>query len=218
MASASLGKKSYYNKLQAYRLEANKLKITEQKKCNCDNKDSKSDNKDSRSYLYSLNLQNAHWNGENILTFEKSGVDLITFTDRPFRDTSKNTDVNSIDELNRIFNEGKEADNSFAKDPPNAVMVTQDGQDTFIVEKVKVENGKVTMTLKDLRGQNKLPEVTGRITLFIDNFLMGNVYFPFIISPGGKKGYYNTLLDNSRYEYGLLNLFLPLLNMCLYKY
>ena len=66
MSSASLGKNAFYNNLQVNRLQVTSLKALES------NESQSTDSQ--KSDLFSLNLQNAHWNGKDLLTFDNRGL------------------------------------------------------------------------------------------------------------------------------------------------
>ena len=57
--------------------------------------------------------------------------------------------------------------NSFREDPPNAVLVTQEGQRAYEITKLEVINNLVKMEMKAL--SDDLENISGRMSLFIDD-------------------------------------------------
>ena len=121
-------------------------------------------NKQKESYLYSLNIEDGSWDGSKLI-FSKDNVNLITFSDRPFRIAREFMGPHAERTIEHLFKE--KSSNSFTVDPPNAVLSTSSGQATFEIKKVNVNNGNVKMMLLPI-GHKMLKNVMGRFSLFID--------------------------------------------------
>ena len=102
------------------------------------------------------------------LTFTRSDVDsIIQFSDRPFRQT-QNIDYDTFISLFHTI-----GNNSFEEDPPNAVLVHQEEQRTYIVTLVSSDSNTAKFNLKLLRGQmHNMGDVSGRMSLFVDMKVM----------------------------------------------
>ena len=167
-------KNRYFNRLAVNRLQALSLKAES--------------TKEKPSYLFSLDIKEGKFDN-NTLTFNNNNnYELITFTDRPFRYSSGETDGNKAEkQLNDLFNLDN-SENSFSNDPPNAVLITSDGQEAFEVLKLTTNNKIIYMELKPLRGD--LPSNTGKMYLFIDgNMKPTNVDNILIIEQMSIKDY-----------------------------
>ena len=57
--------------------------------------------------------------------------------------------------------------NLFREDPPNAVLVTSEGQCAYEITKLEVINNLVKMEMKAL--SDELENIRGRMSLFIDS-------------------------------------------------
>ena len=64
--------------------------------------------------------------------------------------------------------------NSVREDPPNAVLVTQEGQCTYEIIKLEITNNIVRMEMKVL--SDDLKNISGRMSLFMD-WINTNVYY-----------------------------------------
>ena len=91
---------------------------------------------------------------------------MLTFTYRPFRYASNNVEGSQAEnQLNFLFNLDNSS-NSFTEDPPNAVLVTKDGQEVFEILSLSTNNNLITMELSPLK--KDLPYCEGKMSLFID--------------------------------------------------
>ena len=125
---------------------------------------------ESPSYLFSAVFNNANFSRNSsggTLTFTRSDVhSIIQFSDRPFRQTGN---INFQEFVNLFDTTG---DNSFEQDPPNAVLVHQEEQRTYVVRLVS-NDSKAKFNLKLLRGQmHNMGDVSGRMSLFVDMKVM----------------------------------------------
>ena len=120
--------------------------------------------KPKESYLFSLDIKDGEYK-DGVLNF-KNDFDLITFSDRPFRYVKNNDSLNAENELRMLFSSN--SSNSFREDPPNAVLVTSDGQCAYEITKLEVINNLVKMEMKAL--SDDLENISGRMSLFIDTF------------------------------------------------
>ena len=143
-----------------------------------------SSNNDIPSYLFSLDILEASWDGST-LTFNKklsngeNNISLIRFTDRPYRFDKHFVGEEAEIYLNKLFTENPEGFNSFSKDPPNGVLVinkdninsVKSRQEAFEIKMRTVSNGKISMILNLLENQNNIEPFTSQpINLFIDDF------------------------------------------------
>ena len=154
-SSSSLLPNLSANRMQVNRLQANDLKVSNLKEENS-----------QMSLLFSLQLKNGNWTGSQLI-FNKNEVDLITFSDRPFRYQKHNTDSEATEILEQLFTE--DGPDSFTEDPPNAVLSTKNGQEVFIIKSLSVSNNVVTMNLTALKNQDILIPTKGAMSLFIDS-------------------------------------------------
>ena len=92
--------------------------------------------KPKESYLFSLDIKDGEYK-DGVLTFNND-FDLITFSDRPFRYVKNNDSLNAENELRMLFSSN--SSNSFREDPPNAVLVTQEGQCGYEITKLELVN------------------------------------------------------------------------------
>ena len=142
----------YFDKLSVNRLEAQAIRS------------------DNISYLFSVLLENGTFERNNTggtLTFDlgTENNDVIQFSDRPFRQT-QNIDI--LEFVNLFTLSGSD---SFEKDPPNMVLVHNEEQRTYIMRLSSQSNNQVVFTLELLPGEtHDLTTVTGRMSLFVDNF------------------------------------------------
>ena len=93
-------------------------------------------------------------------------------------------------ELRMLFSSN--SSNSFREDPPNAVLVTQEGQCAYEITKLEVINNIVRMEMKAL--SDELENINGRMSLFIDNAtsplmvgMMGRRYNPTYSVVGAER-------------------------------
>ena len=156
MASSSLLPSKYFDKLQVNRLKAI---------------DIKSDNiyPESPSYLFSALFNNAQFDRNNTggtLRFTKNDIEsVIQFTDRPFRQTQNIT----YEDFVSLFNANVVGTNTFAEDPPNAVLVHSEEQRTYKVILSSSTENEAVFNLELLPGEiHNLTSMSGRINLFVD--------------------------------------------------
>ena len=154
MASNRILSSKQVNKLQVNRLDAQAIR---------------SDNirPDSPSYLFSAVFNNTLFlrNSQGgTLTFTRKDVDsIIQFSDRPFRQTY-NIDYDTF--ISLFSTSGI---NSFEKDPPNAVLVHEEEQRTYVVKLKLSDSNSATFSLELLPGEShNLNTVSGRMNLFVD--------------------------------------------------
>ena len=176
MPANSLLKNKYFDKLSLNRLKVNSLKVNKlfEKKHNCSCK------KSGKSYLFSLDLQKASWNSEtNELTFSKSdALSLLRFTDRPYQFDKLFKDSDAVKHLDILFRSNPNGINSFERNPPNGVLVAQEGQQAYNIKLQSVDNnGNVKLILdlfRDIDGNyvSQLESfVDQKVSLFIDKFI-----------------------------------------------
>lgn len=155
MASSSLLSNKIFNKLQVNRLEAQSIRS------------------DNISSLTPSNLFSAVFTGNfsrnstgGTLTFTNSNLDsVIQFSDRPFRQTSNIT----FQQFVSLFGISESGSNTFAEDPPNAVLVHNEEQRTYIVRLASSDTNSVTFNLELLPGEkHNLDDVNGRMSFFVD--------------------------------------------------
>ncbi len=165
MASGSLLNNIRINNLLVNRLQANKVKAKN----------------DSSTWLFSLMVPTASWtnllSSDNehygTLIFDKQGIDLVTFSDRPKRlvdpkDTGLGENPEEI--LNRLFNADNNVD-SFSDDPPNATLVVNHLRKQIVIEMIslKTEGEKVTVEAKILHNGGEIEDFDNMsVNLFID--------------------------------------------------
>ena len=149
MASKSLAKNGYYNKLEVNRLNALRLKTEIEKP--------------KESYLFSLDIKDGEYR-DGVLSFNND-FDLITFSDRPFRYVQNSKSMKAENEIIMLFSNN--SSNSFREDPPNAVLVTQEGQCAYEITKLEFLNNIIRMEMKAL--SDELENTNGRMSLFIDD-------------------------------------------------
>lgn len=161
MSSSSLLSSKYFDKLYVNRLQANDIQS--------DNIQSDDIIPAQPQYLFSAVFNNAkfvrtHTGGT--LSFTKDNTDsIIMFTDRPFRQT----ETISFELFINLFDSS--GNNSFQEDPPNAVLVHQLEQRTYIVTLSTYDNDSATFNLELLPGEtHDLDTVEGRMSLFVDSY------------------------------------------------
>lgn len=162
--SSSLLSNAYFDRLFVNRLEAIDIK-SDNISCGCS---------DKISYIFSLNMKNGTLNLQNnTLIFNYDDINLITFSDRPFRYAFDNNAKKSENELISLFTSSESISNSFSEDPPNASLVTNDGQ--IAIELIKLENNinkKNNIFHFRILNENNLVNnnqiINGTMSLFID--------------------------------------------------
>ncbi|HET6173596.1 MAG TPA: hypothetical protein VFD90_13355 [Gaiellales bacterium] len=103
----------------------------------------------------------------NTMTLKTISPSTLYFADRPRRDVGHM----SLEHFVEVWHEG---DNSFADDPPNAVVSYLDPAHTFpqdtvvVLREPRLENGDLTYAVEILDGM--LPHEAGPVALFIDPF------------------------------------------------
>ena len=153
MASSRILSSKALNKLQVNRLDAQAIR---------------SDNISTLtpSFLFSaLFTGNFSRNSTGgTLTFTNTNINsIIQFSDRPFRQTANIT----LQEFVNLFDTA--GNNSFEQDPPNAVLVHEQEQRTYIVRLVSSDYNSATFNLELLPGEtHNLGDVNGRMSLFVD--------------------------------------------------
>jgi hypothetical protein len=176
MASSSLGKNTYSDKILVNKLQANKIFANDilADKINADDVEANEIKDNDPSYLFSVASDNVTFTRTSTggtLTFLKSEFGgksgtIIQFTDRPLRQTEYIT----LDQFTDFFLPVLGDDNSFEIDPPNAVLVHNEEQRTYIVRLGRHDNVKVEFELELLPGEtHNLNTVTGRMSFFVDN-------------------------------------------------
>jgi len=202
VASSRILDSRYFDKLSANRLEALSIKS--------DNIKPGPDGPGGPggpSYLFSLLLKDATFTPNTTggtLTFDlplHSGDNVIMFSDRPFRQTS----FISFTEFISAFTSDN-SNNSFQKDPPNAVLVHSEEQRTYIVRYSSSDSTTVTFNLELLAGETNVSSevISGRMNLFVDNFIddiKAGIKIIEAVYDGAKKIYdlvapYKTYIDN----------------------
>jgi len=173
MASSRILDSRYFDKLAANRLEALSIK-SDNIKTGPSGPSGPSGpvGPVGPSFLFSLLLKDATFTPNTIggtLTFDlplHSGDNVIMFSDRPFRQTS----FISFNEFISAFTSDN-SNNSFEKDPPNAVLVHSEEQRTYIVRYSSTDSSTVTFNLDLLAGETNvsLEVITGRMNLFVDS-------------------------------------------------
>ena len=164
MSSFSTLSSKYFNKLNVNKLVANTAVVNDLSVLN-------QLNPQNPSYLYSLLLTSATLNKTTTggtLTFIKSEVDsVIEFTDRPFRKTNNNYSIDYFIDLFYVV-----GNNTFSDDPPNGVLVTENGQKTYELltagSNVSGTNYTIELKLIDSETHSNLQDETGRMSFFVD--------------------------------------------------
>ena len=160
MASSRILTSKAFDKLQVNRLDALAIR---------------SDNITSLtpSYLFSAVFNNATFNRNNtggtLTFFNTDNYSIIQFSDRPFRQTSTIT----FEQFVSLFLPDDIGTNTFADNPPNAVLVHQQEQKTYIVRLASSDLNSVIFNLELLPGEShNLDDVSGRMSLFVDGKTM----------------------------------------------
>ena len=121
------------------------------------------------SFLYSLFINFGIIENNKIIFNKTENIDLLTFSDRPFSYSSENSDVNSLIELNNLFNENTDLDFSFSQEPPNAVLVINNNMYPIKILKFKFLNDNAEFYFEYLNDRYISSDYEGKILLFIDN-------------------------------------------------
>ena len=180
MASSRILDSRYFDKLVVNRLDAQEIKSGT----------SGPSGPSGPSYLFSLLLKDATFKPNTTggtLTFDlplHSNDNVIMFSDRPFRQTS----FISFTEFISAFTSDN-SNNSFEKDPPNAVLTHSEEQRTYIV-RYSSNSTTVTFNLELLPGEtNGSSEVIkGQMNLFVDDFPGAGTGVGLGIGPDGNLG------------------------------
>lgn len=152
------------------------------------------------SFLYSLFINFGIIENNKIIFNKTDNIDLLTFSDRPFLFSSENSDVNSVTELNNLFNENKDLDFSFFQEPPNAVLVIDNNMYAIKILKFKFLNDNAEFYVEYLNDRYISSYNEGKMLLFIDNSIKtgtddSNVIPPsYIINPGLTSSSVNGLI------------------------
>ena len=161
--SNSLLNNKYLNKLDVNRLQVNQLKANEVLP--------KIDS-ETKSYLYSAILNNAEfnkiengdYNAELTINLTNHTQEIIQFTDRPFRQSSK---IN-IQQFVQLFL--VKEPNSFEEQPPNIVLIFNNIQKSYTMSFASELNNKVVFNLKLLNGEEHTQDnFIGTINVFVDD-------------------------------------------------
>jgi hypothetical protein len=119
--------------------------------------------------IESLFVQTAHGltTTDDTITLKTLSSSTLYFADRPKREVGHMSSEHFVD----VWDEGE---NSFADDPPNAVVSYLDSEHNFPADTVvvlrdpRLEAGDLTYSVEVLDGT--LPEEAGPVALFIDPF------------------------------------------------
>jgi len=172
MASSRILDSRYFDNISANRLEALSIKSDNIKNGTSSSGPVGPVGPVGPSFLFSLLLKEATFTPNTTggtLTFDlplHSGDNVIMFSDRPFRQTS----FISFTEFITYFTSDN-SNNSFEKDPPNAVLVHSEEQRTYIVRYSSKDSTTVTFNLELLAGETNvsLEVISGRMNLFVDS-------------------------------------------------
>ena len=156
MASSRILTSYAFDKLQVNRLDAQAIR-------------SNNISSLTPSYLFSALFNNGNFTRNSYggtLTFDNSdGYSIIQFSDRPFRQTS----VITFEQFVSLFGISESGSNTFAENPPNAVLVHQKEQRTYIVRLASSDTNSVSFNLELLAGEtHNLDNVNGRMSFFVD--------------------------------------------------
>ena len=118
---------------------------------------------DNLFWLYVIQSEQGHI-GDGRIYFEKTGKNLLYFSDRPNRLAGKAP----IETLSKKWAHGE---NNFAENPPNAVLVTSGSHEKSetVIEllDVELEQQRISFRYKVILGE--LPSSFGENSLFIDS-------------------------------------------------
>ena len=156
MSSKSLLSNKSFNRLAVNRLDALSIR---------------SDNISSASpsFLYSILFNFATFKrndsgGQLIIGIDQKTSSVIQFSDRPFRQQKTITLYDFI--LLFFVNQ----QNSFSQDPPNVVLTHSNEQRTYKMTFSSINEKQLVYNLELLPGEtHNLSDVSGRISLFVDN-------------------------------------------------
>ena len=159
-SSNSLLDNRYFRQLAVNRLEAQAIQ---------------SDNISSQtpSYLFSAVFDNATFDRNSTggtLTIDSNFINsIVRFSDRPLRLSAEI----SFDDFIYLFNPDGSESNSFAEDPPNAVLVHQEEQRTYIVRESLHTDEFLKLSLELLPGEtHNMNTVNGYMNLFVDGLTL----------------------------------------------
>ena len=198
MASSRILDSRYFDKLVVNRLDAQEIKSGTSGPFG-------PSGPSGPSYLFSLLLKDATFKPNTTggtLTFDlplHSNDNVIMFSDRPFRQTS----FISFTEFISAFTSDN-SNNSFEKDPPNAVLTHSEEQRTYIVRYSATDSTTVTFNLELLPGETNVSSevIKGQMNLFVDGLpgvdvgVDGEIQSSspwFGVVPSGTPGWYRTL-------------------------
>jgi len=120
--------------------------------------------------IESLFVQTAHGlasSGGSIITLTRVAPTTLYFADRPQREVGHMSNEHFVS----VWDEG---DNSFAENPPNAVLSFLDSSGSFpedavvVLSEPQLAGGDLKYSVEVLDGA--LPEIAGPVALFIDPF------------------------------------------------
>ena len=156
MSSKSLLSNKAFNRLSVNRLDAISIR---------------SDNISSASpsFLYSIlfnfaTFKRNNTGGQLIIGIDQKNSSVIQFSDRPFRQQKTITLYDFI--LLFFVNQ----QNSFSQDPPNVVLTHSNEQRTYKMIFSSITDKQLVYNLELLPGEtHNLSEVSGRMSLFVDN-------------------------------------------------
>ena len=124
-------------------------------------------------YLFSL-VANATFdpkpNGGTLEIFDLN-TKVITFTDRPFRQTNNNL---TLLDFTNLFTITDPLENSFDVDPPNGVLIYDNQQRTYEITLNEIKSNSVVfnLNLKVFENETNISDIrieNSRINLFIDS-------------------------------------------------
>jgi len=156
MSSSSLLPNKAFNRLSVNRLNAQSIR---------------SDNiiPSSPSYLFSILFKFSTFirnntGGKLIINVDQKNDSVIQFSDRPFRQT------NFISLLDFILLFFSNQQNSFTKDPPNAVLTHKDEQRTYKMTMDSINDKELIFNMELLPGESHgLGNIEGQMSLFVDS-------------------------------------------------
>jgi len=156
MSSSSLLPNKAFNRLSVNRLNAQSIR---------------SDNiiPSSPSFLFSILFKFSTFirnntGGKLIINVDQKNDSVIQFSDRPFRQT------NFISLLDFILLFFSNQQNSFTKDPPNAVLTHKDEQRTYKMTMDSINDKELIFNMDLLPGESHgLGNIEGQMSLFVDS-------------------------------------------------
>lgn len=162
------------------------------------------------SYLFSavFNGQFARNSLGGTLTFNNSDViSIIRFTDRPIKQSA----IISFEQFVSLFGIFNGVSNTFAEDPPNAVLVHEEEQRTYTVTLISsdlIDSNSVKFNLELIPGEShNLTDINGRMSLFLDSTSISTTSststFLTQIPPLTKNKTYNINYQNSNGNFNI---------------